>query len=172
MGISRPSLYAAFGNKEGLFLKVLDHYRETAAAYLTEALKKPSALEVFDSLLHGAIDLQAGGENPTGCLFVNGALACDKDSMNVREELSLRRIAGELAIRERFERAISEGDLPKKTDARSLARYVATLLHGLAIQAVNGDSVEDLHLVAEIARRSFPISEKKTRPPQNEKPQL
>lgn len=160
MGINRPSLYAAFGNKKGLFLKVLDHYRETSASYLVEALMRPTAREVFEALLKGAIDLQAGGRNPVGCLFVHGALVCTEDSTSVKRELALRRIAGEIAIRERFEKAVEDGDLPKSEDPANLAKFAATLLHGLAVQAVNGDSVPDLDRVAELALRSFPKVQK------------
>jgi len=171
MDINRPSLYSAFGNKEGLFLKVLDHYRETSASYLVEALKLPTAREAFEALLKGAIALQAGGQNPVGCLFVQGALACTEESISVKKELSLRRIAGEIAIRERFEKAVDDGDLPADEDPAALARFTATLLHGLAVQAVNGDSVADLERVADLALRSFPKVKrsKSKKAPQDEK---
>lgn len=161
MGINRPSLYSAFGNKEGLFLRVLDHYRATAASYLGDALRKATAREAFEALLKGAIDLQAGGQTPVGCLFVHGALVCTEDSTSIKRELAVRRIAGEIAIRERFEKAIEDGDLSADEDPATLARFAATLLHGLAVQAVNGDSVEDLDRVAELALRSFPKVQKR-----------
>jgi len=43
MGVSRPSLYAAFGSKEGLFRKALDRYAEGPAGYVREALAEPTA---------------------------------------------------------------------------------------------------------------------------------
>src|SRR5215217_5127451 len=59
MGINRPSLYAAFGNKEALFRKVLDRYAAGPAAYVREALNAPTAREAAERLLRGAIDLQS-----------------------------------------------------------------------------------------------------------------
>jgi len=57
MGISRPSLYAAFGNKESLFRKALDHYAKGPSSYLSEALQEPTARAVVERLLHGVVDL-------------------------------------------------------------------------------------------------------------------
>src|SRR5437588_3573741 len=74
MGINRPSLYAAFGNKESLFRKALDRYAEGPAAYMREALNKPTARAVAERLLGGTIDLLTDRRNPRGCHMVHGAL--------------------------------------------------------------------------------------------------
>src|SRR3569623_860019 len=58
MGITRPSLYAAFGNKEALFRKALDLYEREKLAYIGEALKAPTSREVVERLLHGALAMQ------------------------------------------------------------------------------------------------------------------
>src|SRR5271165_4690093 len=76
MGINRPSLYAAFGNKEELFRKVLDRYAKGPACYLREALEEPRARGVAERLLNGTIDAVTDRKNPRGCLMVQGALAC------------------------------------------------------------------------------------------------
>jgi AcrR family transcriptional regulator len=76
MGISRPSLYAAFGNKEALFRKVLLRYSDGPAAYVREALDEPSARAVVERLLLGAVDLLSDPRTPPGCLMVQGALSC------------------------------------------------------------------------------------------------
>src|SRR5438552_1765659 len=130
MGINRPSLYAAFGNKEALFRKVLDRYVEGPAAYVREALNEPTARAVAERLLHGAIDLLADPRNPRGCLMVQGALACGEAAESVRRELASRRMAGEAAVRRRFERARAEGDLPADADPADLACYLVTILRG------------------------------------------
>ena len=64
MGINRPSLYAAFGNKNTLFRKALDRYAEGPAAYVAEALKQPTARAVTQKLLHGAADLLTDPAHP------------------------------------------------------------------------------------------------------------
>ena len=159
MGINRPSLYAAFGNKEALFRRALDRYAEGPAAYVREAVGEPTARAVARRLLGGAIDLLTDPRNPRGCLFVQGALACGEAADSVRRELVARRLAGEVAVRQRFERALAEGDLPAGSDPADLARYVVTLIHGMAVQAAGGASREDLRRVVKLALRGWPARE-------------
>src|SRR5712671_5483961 len=90
MRINRPSLYAAFGNKEELFRKVLDRYDCGPARYTREALERPTAREVVERLLKGAIDLQTDPRNPGGCLMVQGALASGRAGETARRELAGR----------------------------------------------------------------------------------
>src|SRR5437660_6287285 len=76
MGINRPSLYAAFGNKEGLFRKALDRYAEGPAAYVREALNEPTARAVAERMLGEAIGLLTAPRNPRGCfIMVQSAFA-------------------------------------------------------------------------------------------------
>ena len=156
MGINRPSLYAAFGSKEELFRKALDRYAEGPAACMREALNEPTARAVAERLLDGAIDLVTDRRNPRGCLMVQGALACGETAESVRRELVARRVAGEVAVRQRFERARADGDLPAEADPADLARYVVTVLRGMAVQAAGGASREDLRRVAAMALRAWP----------------
>src|SRR5712664_739649 len=94
MGINRPSLYAAFGNKEALFRKAVDRYDRGPAGYAYRALKKPTAREVVEALLEGIVALLTKPQNPGGCLMVQGALACGENAKRVRLELASRRAAG------------------------------------------------------------------------------
>jgi AcrR family transcriptional regulator len=156
MGINRPSLYAAFGSKEELFRKALDRYVEGPAAFVHEALNEPTARAVSERLLGGTIDLVTDRRNPRGCLIVQGALACGETAESVRREVAARRAAGEIALRKRFERARADGDLPAEADAADLARYVVTVMRGMAVQAAGGASREDLRRVAELALKAWP----------------
>src|ERR1700726_3896377 len=74
MGINRPSLYAAFGNKEGLFRKALDRYVEGPASYVSKALAAPTARAAAEGLLFGASAALTDPRTPVGCLAVHGAL--------------------------------------------------------------------------------------------------
>ena len=156
MGINRPSLYAAFGSKEGLFRKALDRYDEGPAAYADEALNQPTAHAVAERLLGGAIDVMTDRRNPRGCLMVQGALACGEAAESIRRELVSRRLAGEAAIRERFERALADGDLSDDSRPADLARYVVAVMQGIAVQAVGGASRAELRRVAAMALRAWP----------------
>src|SRR5215470_5642962 len=90
MGINRPSLYAAFGNKANLFRKALDRYDDGPATYVHEALDEPTAHAVVERLLRGAVDLLTDPCTPPGCLMVQGALACGEAADPIRQELASR----------------------------------------------------------------------------------
>ena len=104
MGINRPSLYAAFGNKESLFRQVLERY-ESRAGYACDALAAPTARGVAERLLYGAAENTTKPGHPRGCLMVRAALTCGDESASIRRDLCARRDAGEGALRGRFERA-------------------------------------------------------------------
>jgi AcrR family transcriptional regulator len=157
MGINRPSLYAAFGNKEALFRKALDRYAAGPAAYVQAALAEPTARGVAQRLLKGTIDVLADPRNPPGCLWVQGALACGEPAEPIRRELAERRAQGQAAIQRRFKRAIAEGDLPAGTDAAALARFIATINLGMAVQAAGGATRAQLRRIAEMAMRAWPV---------------
>jgi len=156
MGINRPSLYAAFGNKEELFRKAMERYIEGPVCHVRDALEEPTARAVAESWLRGTINLLSNPRNPRGCFMVQGALACGEAGDAVRREMAKRRAKGEAALRERFERAIAAGDLPPDCDAADLARYVVTVNYGLSVQALGGSAREELERVAEIALRAWP----------------
>jgi len=157
VGVNRPSLYAAFGDKEALFRKALDRYLDGPAAYTQEALKEPTARAVIERLLRGAAELNAAPRNPGGCLMVQGALACSEAADSIRQELTACRAAGEAALRRRLQRAKSEGDLSATVNPADLTRYVATIVYGMAVQAAGGASRDKLQRVVEMALRSFPM---------------
>jgi len=156
MGINRPSLYAAFGNKETLFRRALDRYAEGPAAHGHEALAEPTARRVIQRLLRGTIDLLTNPRNPRGCLIVQGALACGEAADSIRRELASRRAAMQTALRLRLERAVSEGDLPADCRPADLAGYITAVTQGLAVQAAGGASRAELQRVARIALRAWP----------------
>jgi AcrR family transcriptional regulator len=156
MGISRPSLYAAYGNKEELFRKALERYGEGPSSYEREALAQPSAREVAERLLRGAADVQTGPDTPAGCLAVLGSTYCAEDSSPIGKILIAFRLAGHAAIRERFERARAEGDLPEDADPKALTHYLGTVVCGMAVLAASGASREELERVIELTMRSWP----------------
>lgn len=157
MGISRPSLYAAFGNKEDLFRRALDRYSQTGpGAVQREALDQPTARAVVERMLRGAATCLTDPDNPRGCLAVQGALSCGEAAELIKNELCGRRAAGEAALCERFERAKADGDLAATADPQALARFVMTVQQGMAVQAAGGASRDDLMAVAEMALMAWP----------------
>jgi AcrR family transcriptional regulator len=156
MGINRPSLYAAFGSKEELFRKALERYRTGPMSFLAAAFQEPTARAAVEAIFSGFIRMQRGGDRARGCLVVSGALACGEDAEPVRLELARLRQGLVATLRGRFERAVRERDLPAGTDCTTLARYVATVLHGLGVQSASGATEPELRRVATLAMRAWP----------------
>jgi len=156
MRINRPSLYAAFGNKEQLFRKVLDRYASGPLAYFDKALEAPKARDVIEQILFGAARMASDPRLPAGCLMVQGALACGDSAGSVQKETAARRAASEIALRRRLQRAKREGDLPRNANPAELARYVMTVLQGMAVQGADGASPDQLRQVARTALRAWP----------------
>jgi AcrR family transcriptional regulator len=156
MGITRPSLYATFGNKEDLFHKALDLYNKDYMGFTGQALLEPTSRAVVERLLLGLADMHSDPAHPPGCMDTNAALACSDAAEPIRKELVARRARGEAALRERLERARDEGDLPADADPADLARYVMTVAQGMAVQAKAGAGREDLHKVVTMALKAWP----------------
>jgi AcrR family transcriptional regulator len=154
MGINSPSLYAAFGCKEGLFKAVLDRYAELRIGFLHEALAQPTAREVALNVLSVAARLYAEENEQRGCLLVQGGLTCG--CTTIPEELAKRRDNVEVALRDRFARALEDGDLPPTASPAALARYVISVLTGMGIQATGGASRAELDEIAALAMKAFP----------------
>jgi AcrR family transcriptional regulator len=163
MGISRPSLYCAYGSKEQLFRMALDRYVGGAAEFYGEAIGQPTARGVAERFLRGTADALTDPCHPPGCLAVQGALSCGEAADPIRRELNARRAAAEATLRDRFERARAEGDLSPDDDPADLARYLATMTQGMAVQAAGGASRDELRRVAETALRAWPREGRKSR---------
>jgi AcrR family transcriptional regulator len=144
MGVTRPSLYAAFGNKESLFRKALDLYEREKLAYVEMALAAPSARQVAERLLRGALDIATSSCDPKGCLGVTSTVACSEYAPSIKQEVLARRQSSEAALIRRFQQARDSGDLPAAIDPVGLARYVFAIMQGLAVQASGGASRDDL----------------------------
>ncbi|SFR06029.1 DNA-binding transcriptional regulator, AcrR family [Lentzea waywayandensis] len=156
MGISRKSMYAAFGNKEELFRKALQRYTDGTASYAAKALAAATAREVAEAFLAGSVRANTQPGCPAGCLGVQGALAVGETGRIARDILADWRAWGQGLLRDRFQRAVQEGDLPAGADPDLISRYVMTIANGMAVQAAGGAAREDLQRVADAALRSWP----------------
>jgi AcrR family transcriptional regulator len=155
-GVERPALYAAFGNKEALFRRVLVRYSERYMDYFPAALQLPTARQVAEHLLFSSVDVNTRNRDQAGCLGINGIVAGSDDAEPVRQALIDFRAAGEAQLRERFERAKVEGDLPETANPDALATFVMAVSHGMAVQAKAGYSRDRLQAVAEQALSTWP----------------
>lgn len=151
MGINRSSMYAAFGDKEALFRRVLDRYRGEPMTYVREALAQMSLREVVRGLIYGTVEFLSRPGNPPGCLSIQGGLACGTGSEPVKQALIDMRKGAEAAIKKRLVQARSAGELPVGIKPADFACYVSSIMSGLGIQAACGATKAELKRVAEIA---------------------
>ncbi|GAA1594222.1 TetR/AcrR family transcriptional regulator [Kribbella hippodromi] len=156
MGISRTSMYAAFGNKEDLFRKALIRYADGPASYGVEAVAEPTAQRVATVFLHGAVRSATLPGYPTGCLSLRAALIGGEDAQAIRNLLAAWRDETRALLTKRFRRAVNEHDLPAKTDPALLARYVMTIGNGVAVQAAGGAKRADLRLIVDAVLQNWP----------------
>ncbi|QNM82436.1 TetR/AcrR family transcriptional regulator [Sphingomonas sabuli] len=156
MGITRPSLYAAFGNKEALFRKALDLYERDKLAYIGKSLEKPTAREVIDSMLRGAVANMTGHGEPHGCLGVITSVACGAEAECIRDEVLERGKVVKNAIIDRMTRARDEGDLPQSADPVALTNYAYAVLQGLSVQAGAGATRAELETTIDTMLSMWP----------------
>lgn len=142
MGISPPSLYAAFGDKQALFDAAVDLYEQHAV--VPPALKAPTAREVVEQILSRAVDLYTQPTHPRGCLVI------------ADPTLQRRRRRGKEAIVRRLRRAKDSGDLPGDSDPRALADYIDMVLRGMSSKARDGASRSQLRAAADVALAAWP----------------
>jgi AcrR family transcriptional regulator len=156
MGLQPASLYKAFGNKRALFEKALARYLAGPVAFVHDALNEPTAIAVAKCILRRTAEFLTEGRSRSGCMTIQAALVGGVESEPVRKKLVALRVKEQDALRRRFERAKSEGDLPNDADAADLARFVTAIYQGMTVQAINGARREDLLRLAETALRIWP----------------
>jgi AcrR family transcriptional regulator len=156
MGINRPSLYAAFGDKAALFRDAVARYGTGPGRYVRRALGQPRARQVAEMLLRGTVAMATDAANPGGCLWVQGALVASTEGEPIRQEMAAIRERGIAQMRDRFERARREGDLPASTDVPALTLFLVSMMNGLAVQASSGHSRDALNSAVDLALMAWP----------------
>lgn len=156
MGITKPSLYAAFGNKESLFHKALDLYESEKLAYTREALSQPTTRRVAEHMLRGAIETQTSNCDAKGCLGVISTTACGAEATSIKADMIKRRASSQAALVERFRQAQREGDLPDHVEPEALCGYLYAVLQGMGVQAGSGATRAELERVAETSLLMWP----------------
>ncbi|MEG3175083.1 TetR/AcrR family transcriptional regulator [Sphingomonas sp. RB3P16] len=156
MGITKPSLYAAFGNKEQLFHKALDLYEREKLAYMRSALEAPTARLVAERLLRGSLEMQMSTCDPKGCLGVISAATCGAEAEPIKSEVVKRRASSEAALIKRFGEAQAAGELPEGMTPEALARFLFAILQGLALQGGSGATCAQLSQLVETSMAVWP----------------
>ncbi len=148
-GLSRSSIHAAFGSKEGLFLKAVERYRSEQMRHIQRALAEPTLSRAIEALFRGMVNFISIPGNPKGCLSIHGALGTD--CKRVTQVMVKWRRSNENLVKERIQQAQREGELGRDVNAADYARYIATIMMGTAIQAVNGAGRAELARTVDMA---------------------
>ncbi|HYN53254.1 MAG TPA: TetR/AcrR family transcriptional regulator [Methylotenera sp.] len=156
LGINKPSLYGAFGNKEEIFKKALSRYVAGPVAFIQEVVNQPTAFDVAQNFLIKAVEFFTDTKHPKGCLIVQAALSVSADSLMVKDLLANYRYSYEHLLAKRFEKAKEEGDLPNDANAETLAKFLSTLHQGMSVQVTSGASKAELMEIVEFALKSWP----------------
>ncbi|MEU0569678.1 TetR/AcrR family transcriptional regulator [Nonomuraea sp. NPDC005983] len=157
MGISPPSLYAAFGDKRRLFEEAVARYQEGYGAFSTRALaEEPTGRQAVERVLMEAAAEYTDPGHPAGCLIISAAVNCGAESAEVEELLRGFREASKDALRKRIDDDVAAGLLPAGTDTAALATYYAAVIQGMSTQARDGASRKDLRQIAALAMTVWP----------------
>ena len=156
MGINSPSLYGAFGSKEGLFREAVELYRETEGGSARRALlAAPTARDAVQAMLLASAERFTAPGLPPGCMIVLGAPAGCDNQAGVGHFLGDNRREMQSRILARLTAGAAHGELPAGADLKGLAAFYTTVLHGMSIQARDGASRKTLQSVARQAMRAW-----------------
>ncbi|UZK66354.1 TetR/AcrR family transcriptional regulator [Sphingomonas sp. M1-B02] len=158
MGITPPSLYAAFGDKERLFRESVARYMTGGRAVAEIIDGAPSARDAARDLLRTAAIGDTGDATPPGCLLASSVVTCSAAAADVREELAAMRREIEARLRARIERDVAAGALPAASDAEALAGHVMAVIQGMSTLAKDGAGRDKLLRLVETAMACWPAA--------------
>ena len=157
MGVTPPSIYAAFGDKKGLFRDAVRRYLAagpvTSEQFIAEAA---TAREAAWGLLQGSAAAFTGARTPPGCLIATSAISCSADAADLQDELAAIRRGIEEQLRRKIVQAAAAGEMASDIDAEALAGHVMAVIQGLSTLARDGASREKLMRVVACAMLAWP----------------
>lgn len=156
MGITRPTLYAAFVGKEQLFLQAIDRYRQRFSARMGAALDEDlDTKSAIALMLQRAVEVFTDSSLPRGCLIVNSTLECCGRSDLLERKLAECHALTEAAIYERLRQGQLQGEVAAEVDIRSLAQFYNAAIQGMAVLAKVQVNPVMIRNIAETAMRAW-----------------
>jgi AcrR family transcriptional regulator len=144
MGVSPPSLYAAFGDKHRLFEEASAHYFRRTCEGLDVALQQPTAREAVARMLEDTARAHTDADSPPGCLMLTEPRLAGQ-----REEVHRR-------LRDRLDRGVRDGDLAAGTDTEALASFLVAVMRGMSGCARDGGTAAEVRAIAATAMAALP----------------
>lgn len=157
MALRPPSIYAAFGSKEGLFEEVVEHYSERVGKGIWGNLERfETAKDATRHLLVSTIETFSSPGNPHGCMIVLAAPQPDDEHSSVAQSLCKRRTGNMQVLKAIYADAIERGEIPHGANIDCMANYYVTVQHGITIQTRDGMNRDALFAVADAAMATWP----------------
>jgi AcrR family transcriptional regulator len=157
IGITPPSLYAAFGSKDQLYDEALALYAAGPDSLNAHALgARPTAYAAIAWMLGVAAERFADDRHPSGCMVSTAVLSCAPEHAAIARKVAAMRTASLEAVTERIARGVAAGELPPDTDPGRLARFYCAVLQGMSVQARDGADRAALMEIAETALSAWP----------------
>ncbi len=157
IGIAPPSLYAAFGSKAELYREVVALYQQRPTGAAIRAFQQDGPIrEMVATLLRNAVRAATDPDHPAGCMITAGLLYCGSEHAGLASTMAELRKARCTAVTDRLQRAIDAGELPSGSDAAVMARHLCAVMQGIAIQARDGATADQLLAVVDLTMRSWP----------------
>lgn len=155
MGIASPSLYAAFGSKEGLYREAIEHYVAANIGVFWGVMDLPTARESVEGLLRNAASAFSTPGVPPGCMVLQTATEAGDLSPDLADSLCQMRASNADTLARRLQRGVEEGDVAPTTDVRAVADFYATVHKGLSLSARGGAGAEELNSVVTSAMAAW-----------------
>ena len=156
MGVTAPSLYTAFGDKKRLFLEAVQRYAGDPEVMAQTINAAKTAYDAARDMLTSSAVAFTGEKTPGGCLIASATASGSADSADVQRAVAQIRIAIAGQLQQRIERDISEGVLPRDTDAAALAQLIIAVIQGLSVLARDGTPRPQLLAIANAALNAWP----------------
>jgi AcrR family transcriptional regulator len=160
IGIAAPSLYHAFGSKEELYKEVIGRYQGVGLS-AAQIAACGSSLEATRRVLEFGVTAVTGSKRPLGCMVSSGLLMASPQHNGVAVHVRKERAKLRAALQKSIEKDIRSGALDVSVNAASLARFYATVVQGMSVQAIDGATQAELTAVMETALSSWPKKNKR-----------
>jgi AcrR family transcriptional regulator len=156
LGCTPPTIYAAFGSKEGLYREVVERYQRGGRTGPARRPRATSAYHMVERYLREVVHRFTGAEGPRGCMVGTGALQCAPGNEAIADYATQARSEGLRLFIERVEEARRVGELPPHVDAEAIARFYVAVVQGMSVQAIDGADVAQLDTLVDMALAAWP----------------
>lgn len=152
IGVKGPSVYAAFGNKDAIFVEAVKEYSEMILSGPLKALtEEPDIYQSIKKLLQANLEFFMNSANPRGCLIMTSAINATPEHTDLVNFVRTYRDDYKERLVKRFELALLEKQIRNHSDPSDLAEYYLTVIHGMALRAKDGSTLNQLSKVVEIS---------------------